>query len=223
MRSLILLSAAFVASAGAAQAQTPSSGQAAGLRYLGWAGKPAAAPPAAEAAPAASRAVPAASSRPAPRIIPHGGVSTAARANGLTPAEAWLRPQPAPPSESPPSESPPSEPRQPEPQPAPSTADPMAPRPDAPVFRSAQPAPASPPSSAPAAGGSRYYSVHRAFGRRPDPIATPAPVYLDALPVELNQAPQSADLAEPPAAPTVLRDANGRIRPAAPVPGDDVS
>ena len=48
----------------------------------------------------------------------------------------------------------------------------------------------------------------------PDAIAIPAPVYLDALPVEMDRAPQSEDLAEPPAAPTVLRDSNGRVRPA---------
>ena len=225
MRLLTLLPAALVALAGVAQAdlaqaQTPPSGQAAGLRYLGWSGKPAAAPSTeattrAPLRPASAPAAAPAPSRPAPRIIPHGGAPATTSPNTLTSADAWLRPQPAPQPEP-----------QPERPPAPVASDPMAPRPDALVFRSAQASATAPAPAAPVAAstsGSRYYSVHRAYGRQPDRIATPAPVYLDALPVELNQAPQSTDLAEPPAAPTVLRDANGRIRPAAPVPGEDVS
>ena len=116
------------------------------------------------------------------------------------------------------------------------SADPMAPRRDAPIFRlqrpSAQPAPASaqaaqpqaqaqtpadaqpaPAADAPSAqGGARYYSVHRQAGRQPDATPLPAPVYLDALPVDLTSPPASTDLAEPPPAPNLIRNANGRIQ-----------
>jgi hypothetical protein len=112
------------------------------------------------------------------------------------------------------------------------TADPMAPRRDAPIFRlgaaaapvGSEQATPQPVRQAAAISGSpaRYYSLHRQNGRRPDAIAMPAPVYLDALPVELERTPQSEDLAEPPAAPTVLRDSNGRVRPAPPTTNDDI-
>lgn len=49
----------------------------------------------------------------------------------------------------------------------------------------------------------RYYSVHRAEGRQPDPIAMPASVYLDNAPV---------DLAEPPATPVRTRTVNGQAQ-----------
>lgn len=118
------------------------------------------------------------------------------------------------------------------PPPAP-VADPMAPRRDAPIFRlqrpstqaeaapavqaqaqaQAQPSQPMPAADAPAAqGGARYYSVHRQAGRQPDATPLPAPVYLDALPVELTSAPASTDLAEPPAAPNLIRNANGRLQ-----------
>jgi hypothetical protein len=107
----------------------------------------------------------------------------------------------------------------------------MAPRRDAPIFRiaaapvsteaDAAPQPVQPTTTATGAPA-RYYSLHRQNGRRPDAIAMPSPVYLDALPVELERAPQSEDLAEPPAAPTVLRDNNGRVRPAPPAINDDI-
>lgn len=115
--------------------------------------------------------------------------------------------------------------------------DPYAPRPDAPIFRmlnrNSQPAPAPvapQPSDAPAAAGStgtppaqaasasapapypaaasdadrspRRYSVHRANGQSPDRVPLPDPVLLDSAPV---------DLAEPPEAPTVVRNINGRL------------
>lgn len=63
-------------------------------------------------------------------------------------------------------------------------------------------------------GGARYYSIHRQAGREPDTPRLPEPVYLDALPVELNTLPDSQDLAAPPPTPTLMRDAQGRIRPA---------
>ena len=111
-------------------------------------------------------------------------------------------------------------------------ADPMAPRRDAPIFRlqrpSAQPASApaqtpqpqtpaeaqpAPAADAPSAqGGARYYSVHRQAGRQPDATPLPAPIYLDALPVDLTSMPASTDLAEPPPAPNLIRNANGRIQ-----------
>ena len=110
--------------------------------------------------------------------------------------------------------------------------DPMAPRPDAPVFRlrqtqtdSAQPNP--PEGGQPAAtpdttGGARYYSIHRQAGRTPDAPRLPEPVYLDALPVELNGLPETQDLAEPPPPPALMRDSQGRVRPV-PEPDNDPS
>lgn len=113
----------------------------------------------------------------------------------------------------------------------------MAPRRDAPIFRLQRPqapvqtAPVSTiptepasvePQPAPAAapgGGSRYYSVHRQAGRQPDAAPTPTPIYLDALPVDLDRTPSSTDLAEPPPAPNLIRNANGRVQ--ALVPNSD--
>ena len=244
MRHVLILSIALTAFGGAAEAQTrpPANGQAAGLRYLSWAGKPdtAAAPDASASAlrPATGRSAP-------PRVIPHAGGMASAPApapvpRGLTPANAWMRPAAA----VPPVEAQPPAPA-PEPLPAPTrapvvshqpsadaVADPMAPRRDAAIFRMGQTEPAQAQASAPSVApvqqaaayspGGRYYSVHRQNGRQPDTVAMPAPVYLDALPVDMEHTPQSEDLAEPPAAPTVLRDANGRVRPAPPSTGDDV-
>jgi len=251
VRHTLILSIALAALAGAAEAQSrpPANGQAAGLRYLTWTGKADPAPESVapdRAAPAPSvssrRSTPARSS--APRVIPHGGAAAAASVpaptsprSGLTPANAWMRPPPARTAEAPqplpiPSPAPPPIPAA-TAQPAPPVAaDPMAPRRDAPIFRLGA---ATPPTStgdaalqparqAAAAPGSqaRYYSLHRQNGRQPDAIAMPSPVYLDALPVELERTPQSEDLAEPPAAPAVLRDSNGRVRPAPPTNIDDI-
>ena len=246
MRHALILSIALTALAGAAEAQSrpPASGHAAGLRYLTWAGKPDAAPataPARTAAPARAAA---------PRVIPHAGGPTLPEApasapapapQGLTPANAWMRPQPA-------TAPMPSPAYADAPQPmassdtraaasperegpaSPAAADPMAPRRDAAIFRLGPAASATiapPPQGAQASAASgasaRYYSLHRQNGRQPDAIARPAPVYLDALPVELNDPPQSGDLAEPPAAPAVLREANGRIRAAPPPTPDEPS
>lgn len=92
-------------------------------------------------------------------------------------------------------------------------ADPYAPRPDAPIFRLGEAAPvASEAKPRSGADGSRYYSVHRQAGRTPDAPPRPAPIYLDALPVDLTTVPSSDDLAAPPAAPQMIRDANGRLR-----------
>lgn len=111
--------------------------------------------------------------------------------------------------------------------------DPMAPRRDAPIFRiqrdAASPDTVAGNGSAPPAGsgavvatsaspdaprqGSRYYSVHRQAGRQPDQIAMPEQIYLDAVPIELGDAPATEDLAEPPAAPQMARNAQGRLVP----------
>lgn len=99
----------------------------------------------------------------------------------------------------------------------PATAiDPYAPRRDAPVFRlrasqSAKPD-AAPELSPATPHGTRYYSVHRQVGRQPDATPLPEPVYLDALPVQLSSPVSSEDLAAPPSAPQIIRDANGRVR-----------
>lgn len=116
-------------------------------------------------------------------------------------------------------------------------ADPMAPRRDAPIFRlqrQTAPAPAlagaeasqaTPSTVEPAASGARYYSVHRQHGQRPDAIAAPEPAWLDAMPVQLATAPAASttDLAAPPAAPALRRDASGKLQPAAPLVSGDPS
>ncbi|WP_439472085.1 hypothetical protein [Brevundimonas sp.] len=125
--------------------------------------------------------------------------------------------------------------------------DPMAPRRDAPIFRmqqtpapapvqaapepqaQAQAAPAAPeprrvatvtanPADRPAAQGARYYSVHRQAGREPDALTLPQPTYVDALAISTPVTIASQDLAQPEQAPTLIRDAQGRVRvqPAAP-------
>ncbi len=127
-------------------------------------------------------------------VIPHGGW---AYPRQLTPASAWGAPPPptvpVPPAYLGQGSSLPH--------------DPMAPRPDAPVYR-VQPS----ADSGATASGPRYYSVHRQVGRQPDAPPRPAPVYLDALPVDLSEPPASDDLAAPPATPQMIRDANGRLR-----------
>ncbi|MDO9076821.1 MAG: hypothetical protein Q7U72_05145 [Brevundimonas sp.] len=121
--------------------------------------------------------------------------------------------------------------------------DPMAPRRDAPIFRMQQEAPAAAPAAAPpviqpvAASpaatpqprrvaevsnsgerppvqGGRYYSVHRQNGRQPDALEMPAPNYVDALVVTMPETIASQDLAAPEQGPTLIRDAQGRVRPA---------
>lgn len=65
----------------------------------------------------------------------------------------------------------------------------------------------------------RYYSVHRQNGRRPDALEMPQPTYVDALAVTMIETPASRDLAEPAQGPTLIRDAQGRLR-AAPAASD---
>jgi hypothetical protein len=109
--------------------------------------------------------------------------------------------------------------------------DPMAPRRDAPIFRMQQDgsAPASalpaapqprqvaevsPGGDRPSPQGGRYYSVHRQNGRQPDAIEMPEPNYVDALAVTMPETIASQDLAAPEQGPTLIRDAQGRVRPA---------
>ena len=120
--------------------------------------------------------------------------------------------------------------------------DPMAPRRDAPIFRMQQDGPAPVPTAAlpagqpeaiappevpqprrvtdvrdsgvrPPAQGGRYYSVHRQNGRQPDRLEMPAPNYVDALAVTMPETIASQDLAAPQPGPTLIRDAQGRVRP----------
>ncbi|SFS76851.1 hypothetical protein [Brevundimonas viscosa] len=135
-------------------------------------------------------------------------------------------------------------PSTPQPSGPPSLHDPMAPRRDAPIFRlvppTSAPVPAPEPSDDRSAGeappprpvaavtansadrpqpqGARYYSVHRQNGREPDAVALPAPSYIDALAITMTEAPTTPDLAAPDPGPTLIRDAQGRVRaqPAAP-------
>ena len=115
---------------------------------------------------------------------------------------------------------------QPAPQPAQSAvADPMAPRRDAPIYRLQRPQAGAPLDAAavaasgqaaltPTAGdnSARYYSVHRQAGRHPDAIPAPQQTYLDAMPVQMAQTPQSSDLAQPDGPPALIRNANGALR-----------
>jgi hypothetical protein len=103
---------------------------------------------------------------------------------------------------------------------------PVAAQPEAPV---AAPAAAEPrprqvamvtanPTDRPALQGARRYSVHRQNGQAPDALALPEPTYIDALAVTMAETPASQDLAQPDQGPTLIRDAQGRMRaqPAAP-------
>lgn len=78
------------------------------------------------------------------------------------------------------------------------------------------------PDDRPGQQGARYYSVHRQNGREPDALAIPRPTYVDALAVTVTETPASQDLAQPDPGPTLIRDANGRLRaqPAPPAGGD---
>lgn len=143
---------------------------------------------------------------------------------------AYASPAPAPPEVTAPS---PADP-----------ADPMAPRRDAPIFRLQRNAPAPTPEAAEAPGaeteaeaeadapsprriaevtntgerpaqyGARYYSVHRQNGRQPDALSIPEPTFVDALAITMTATPASQDLAQPDQGPTLIRDNQGRIRPA---------
>jgi hypothetical protein len=74
------------------------------------------------------------------------------------------------------------------------------------------------PDDRPAQQGARYYSVHRQAGREPDGLSLPQPTYVDALAITTPVTVATQDLAQPDQAPTLIRDAQGRVRaqPAAP-------
>ena len=177
------------------------------------------------AAPAPPRPAPVQPPAPQPRATPDYLPDPGGRGQAV-PAEMIYAP---PPSQAPPVQSDPF--------------DPMAPRRDAPIFRMQQdapaPAPAAGPSvvqpaaaAAPAAPrprrvaevsnsgqrpptqGGRYYSVHRQNGRQPDALDMPEPNYVDALVVSMPETIASQDLAAPEQGPTLIRDAQGRVRPA---------
>lgn len=197
----------------AQSAPRPQTGQAAGLRYLTWPGKrpdPARAP-----TPVAVAAQPIAEPAPGPRAVAYGSPA-APRPNSLTPASAWLPSGRTPATTS--TGLAPVAAAAAAPRPAPEVPmspvealaavvadDPMAPRADAPIHRVAPQPEVTPDGESP-----RYYSVHRAAGQTPDPVAMPDPVYLDRAPV---------DLAEPEGPPVVMRDARGRLIPAEPSDG----
>ena len=133
----------------------------------------------------------------------------------LAPAEAPRPVQPAPAAALPRAANPSLAPTP----PAPLSHDPMAPRRDAPIFNMGRGETEAPPAAqdrdqvrVTATSPTRYYSVHRQYGRQPDPVARPDPVYLDALPVDVTGMAGSSDLAEPPAPPNLIRNNNGRIQ-----------
>ncbi|KIC59687.1 hypothetical protein RM53_04520 [Brevundimonas nasdae] len=150
-----------------------------------------------------------------------------AQATRVAPSPYVPEPQPSAPQPQP---APQMQAAQAEPQPAPqpaqaAVADPMAPRRDAPIYRLQRPQAGAPlDAAAVAAGGqaaptptvddnsARYYSVHRQAGRHPDAIPAPQQTYLDAMPVQMAQTPQSSDLAQPDGPPALIRNANGSLR-----------
>lgn len=176
--------------------------------------EPAMAPPA--AAPAAAETRP----RTTPDYLPDsGGRGQAA------PAEIFHAPAPAPAATGPVD---PMAPRRDAPIFRMQRDAPVAPpaaAPDAPVVQPAAAAPAPAPQprrvaevsnsgERPALQGGRYYSVHRQNGRQPDVLEMPEPTYVDALAISMPETIASQDLAAPEEGPTLIRDAQGRVRPA---------
>lgn len=113
--------------------------------------------------------------------------------------------------------------------------DPMAPRSDALIWSVGQPQTQAPQTQAPqpqpapalvqtrapvqaqtptepTPQGARFYSVHRQNGRQPDRAVLPEQVYLDALPIEMDQTPTSPNMAEPPGPPQLVRNPDGTVR-----------
>ena len=188
----------------------------------------AAAPPApARPRPAATPARPAPAPVPAPEYLPDPG-------GRGQPVPATIAYAPAP-EAAPPSTMGRADPGSTDP------SDPMAPRRDAPIFRLQPSAPrpepvaevseATPQANLAAPGvrrvaevtntgerppqqGARYYSVHRQNGRQPDALAIPEPTYVDGLAITMTETPASQDLAQPDQGPALIRDNQGRVRPA---------
>lgn len=174
-----------LADAALAQDAAPSAGQAAGLRYLSWPGRGAAAAPS-PAAPAGPVARDARLDLRRPnRVIPHGGVAAAeppapphglAPAPGsgrtLTPANAWMRPA-APPIATP-------------------VAAPVAPAPAAAPAPAPAPAPSALPDYVPEQGGrGQPAPADIAWVPSPPspPVATPVAAP-DVTPVDDPMAPR---------------------------------
>lgn len=98
----------------------------------------------------------------------------------------------------------------------------MAPRADALIWSVGQPQPQAAPTQAArtqaqaqterSPQGARFYSVHRQNGRQPDRAVLPEQVYLDALPIEMDQTPTSPNMAEPPGPPQLVRNPDGTVR-----------
>ena len=185
-----------------------------------------AAPP--TAGPEAPRPAPAEPPAPQPRTTPDYLPDPGGRGQAV-PAELIYAPAPvqAPPVESGPFD--PMAPRRdapifrmqqeaPAPAPAPAAASPVA-EAAAAAVRPAAPQPrrvaeVSNSGERPPSQGGRYYSVHRQNGRQPDALEMPAPNYVDALVVTMPETIASQDLAAPEQGPTLIRDAQGRVRPA---------
>ncbi|MBB5660008.1 hypothetical protein [Brevundimonas halotolerans] len=152
---------------------------------------PARAQPAPQPAPAPA---PVAYSAPAPapaRPAEWADDPNAPRSDALI----WSVGQPQPPSRQPQA----TQPQPTQPQPAPTQAQTRAP---APAQARTEPSPQ----------GARYYSVHRQNGRQPDRAVLPEQVYLDALPVQMDQTPTSPNMAEPPGPPQLVRNPDGTVR-----------
>lgn len=178
--------------------------------------------------PVAMAAPPPPQPSPASRTVPDFLPDQGGRAQPVPAEVAFASPPPAP---MPPTVDDPMAPRrdapifhmQQTPPPAPAQAQPAAPQGQA----EAAPAPREPrrvamvtanPNDRPAEQGARYYSVHRQAGREPDALTLPQPTYVDALAITTPVTIASQDLAQPDQAPTLIRDAQGRVRaqPAAP-------
>ncbi|MEY4556800.1 MAG: hypothetical protein RL093_1919, partial [Pseudomonadota bacterium] len=183
-----------------------------------------AAPPAAAAA--APRPAPAPPPAPQPRATPDYLPDPGGRQ--AVPAEMIYAPAP---SQAPPVESSPFDPMAPRRDapifrmqqdspalaPAPAAAPPVVQPAAAAAQATPQPrrvAEVSNSGERPPAQGGRYYSVHRQNGRQPDALEMPAPNYVDALVVTMPETIASQDLAAPEQGPTLIRDAQGRVRPA---------
>ena len=196
----------------------PSASSRAGLRYLQWPGK--AEQPAQQASSQANGASRSAHLRAplrpddAPASAPEGAnrYSFTSQATARPYGPSGVYDPPAPPPTPIASmalvPAPPAEPA-----PAPETAYDAPPAAGAPLaspMMTAQlaPAPAAPIPTTMATDRPRLYSLHREYGEQPDRTEIPAPVYLDALPIDLA--------APPPHEPA--RDKNGK--PVRSDPGD---
>lgn len=181
-----------------AQAQDTPAGQAQGLRYLSWNGRPAAP----QAAPAGAPADVRRDLRRPNRVIPHGGSAEALAAPragltpapggnraALTPASTWLSRPPAPVAEAAPQPLPPAAPaRAAAPTPAPQPQPPASALPDyVPAPNGGQPVPAAIVSGDPMAPR-RDAPIFRMQQTAPDVAQTPAPPSPRAEPRESPQA-----------------------------------